>query len=329
MRLGEDPAYLRHAGRPVVEVWGIGFNDGRRYTLDDCRKLLKFVHDDGCTVICGVPTGWRTLRRDAVHDKQLLEVLRDGDVVSPWTVGRYVTPQEVTNHADRYWKPDLEWCGKNHLEYMPVVFPGFSWHNQHDGPLDEIPRRKGRFLWRQFCEAHRCGAAMINVAMFDEIDEGTAVFKCVNDLPKGDRLQFVTYEGLPSDFYLKLVGLGTRLLRGQASEADGPQEPPPPPPVVVAVSTAAVSAEPKGPSAAKPLPRVFSLDPQVLAQSREAARRGDADLKPALDRLRREADKSLKAGPYSVMQKPIVPPSGDKHDYLSYAPYYWPDPREA
>ena len=43
MHLGDDPAYLRHGGRLVVEVWGIGFNDGRKYTLDDCRKLIKFL----------------------------------------------------------------------------------------------------------------------------------------------------------------------------------------------------------------------------------------------------------------------------------------------
>ena len=76
MHLCDDPAYLHHKGRPVVEVWGIGFNDGRRrYSLDDCRKLVKFLRDDGCHVICGVPTGWRTLSRDAVRDPALLGVL--------------------------------------------------------------------------------------------------------------------------------------------------------------------------------------------------------------------------------------------------------------
>ena len=47
---------------------------------------------------------------------------------------------------------------------------------------------------------------------------------------------------------------------------------------------------------------------------------------PALARLRREADKSLRAKPGSVMDKSKTPPSGDKHDYLSLAPYSWPDP---
>ena len=58
---------------------------------------------------------------------------------------------------------------------------------------------------------------MIYVAMFDEVDEGTAVFKCVNDVPIGQKSKFVTFEGLPSDFYLKMVGAGTKLIRGETS----------------------------------------------------------------------------------------------------------------
>jgi hypothetical protein len=52
---------------------------------------------------------------------------------------------------------------------------------------------------------------------------------------------------------------------------------------------------------------------------------GAADT-PALADLRADADKMLKAKPHSVMEKTRLPPSGDKHDYLSLAPYSWPDP---
>jgi hypothetical protein len=45
-----------------------------------------------------------------------------------------------------------------------------------------------------------------------------------------------------------------------------------------------------------------------------------------LKRLRKNAEISLKRGPYSVMDKKEIPPSGDKHDYLSYARYWWPNP---
>ncbi len=46
-----------------------------------------------------------------------------------------------------------------------------------------------------------------------------------------------------------------------------------------------------------------------------------------MEALRSEADKALKAGPFSVTQKERVAPGGDKHDYLSFAPYWWPDPK--
>ncbi len=53
---------------------------------------------------------------------------------------------------------------------------------------------------------------------------------------------------------------------------------------------------------------------------------GGAKLSPALSALRMEADGWLTRGPFTVMAKPLVPPSGDKHDYMSFGPYWWPDP---
>ena len=87
------------------------------------------------------------------------------------------------------------------------------------------------------------------------------------------------------------------------------------------LAVAAVAGEPSG-----PLPRVYTISPQGLATTQARVRGSDKSLKPAVDRLRREADKALKAGPFSVMDKPRMPPSGDKHDYLSLAPYSWPNP---
>jgi hypothetical protein len=52
---------------------------------------------------------------------------------------------------------------------------------------------------------------MFYVAMFDEMDEGTAIFKCTNNLPVGPEL--CDYEGLPSDYYLWLTGQAGKLLR--------------------------------------------------------------------------------------------------------------------
>ncbi|MCL5269449.1 MAG: glycoside hydrolase family 71/99-like protein [bacterium] len=232
MRIGRDPAdkaYLFHRGRPLVAVWGVGFSDGRPYSLDDCARLVDFLKNDPCyggnSVMLGVPTWWRTLTRDSVADPRLHAVLQQADVVSPWTVGRYRTPQEAADHIRTVCGPDLAWCRERSLDYLPVVFPGFSWHNMKpDSPLDQIPRLKGRFFWAQFQALRGLGIDSAYVAMFDEMDEGTAIFKCANDPPVGAS-PFLTFEGLSPDFYMKLAGQGGRLLRREPSSPDDPLPP--------------------------------------------------------------------------------------------------------
>lgn len=215
MQIGDDPAYLQHHGKPLVAIWGVGFNGDREYNLDECGRLVEALKSDGCSVMLGVPTGWRELERDSVDDAKLHAILKQADVISPWTVGRYRTPHEVVRHGKDYWQPDQVWCEAHAVDYLPVVFPGFSWHNMNPkSPLDQIPRLKGEFLWSQFVTAKASGAKMIYVAMFDEVDEGTAIFKCTNDPPAGS---FLTYDGLPSDHYLWLTGEGARMLRGERS----------------------------------------------------------------------------------------------------------------
>lgn len=76
-----------------------------------------------------------------------------------------------------------------------------------------IPRRGGQFLWEQFQTISKLGADSVFVAMFDEVDEGTAIFKVSNTPPT--QAHFQTYEGLPSDWYLRLVGEATRRLRAK------------------------------------------------------------------------------------------------------------------
>ncbi|WP_186445985.1 alginate lyase family protein [Paenibacillus cremeus] len=76
----------------------------------------------------------------------------------------------------------------------------------------------------------------------------------------------------------------------------------------------------------KSVPRVFILDPARLYEVRERIREGDKELLPAWHKLKQEAAESLSAGPFTVVDKPVTPPSGDKHDYMSIAPYWWPNP---
>jgi hypothetical protein len=89
-----------------------------------------------------------------------------------------------------------------------------------------------------------------------------------------------------------------------------------------AVGPAAESAA----SAADPVPRVFLLDGNSLVRVRTAVLQGDPRFSPALDQLRKDADTAMRQGPFSVVSKSQTPPSGDKHDYMSQGPYWWPNP---
>jgi 2-keto-3-deoxy-L-rhamnonate aldolase RhmA len=82
---------------------------------------------------------------------------------------------------------------------------------KRDAVFNAIPRRKGEFYQRQIDANLEAGATMLYVAMFDEVDEATAIFKAGQAAPVGR--PFVTHEGLPADHYLKLTGQAAARLR--------------------------------------------------------------------------------------------------------------------
>ncbi|HXI70295.1 MAG TPA: glycoside hydrolase family 71/99-like protein [Verrucomicrobiae bacterium] len=222
---GTNQTYLYNHGKPLVAIWGLGFPD-RSYNIRNIgiEQLIDFLKHDpqygGCAVMLGVPTYFRDLNIDCLPDPYLHQVIASADIVMPWMVQRF-TPllhAEMERYAAQI-KADIAWCDTRHLEYAPCIYPGFSWHNLSktefgDGrPLNQIPREKGKFYWNQASTAKAAGAKMLYVAMFDEMDEGTAIFKCANTLPVGPKL--CDYEGLPTDHYLWLTGRIGQLLRGE------------------------------------------------------------------------------------------------------------------
>ena len=73
------------------------------------------------------------------------------------------------------------------------------------------------------------------------------------------------------------------------------------------------------------LPKVIYADPRVLAEAKVKFAAHDASLRPAFDHLLANAADAVRSKPVSVMDKNRIPPGGDKHDYVSQAPYFWPD----
>ena len=226
-KIRDDPNYLFHRNKPVVALWGIGFSDGRPAPAA-YLQLINWLKTDpvygGNSVVVGVPFYWRTGTRDAVSSPDLKTAIEAADVIFPWPVGRYNSPDAARQIAQTERAPDIEWARAHDKAYMAGIFPGFSWHNLmqtrgNDAKMDEIPRLNGDFLWAQAVSAKRAGATMLYLAMFDEIDEGTAIFKISSDTPVG-KTPFLTLQGLPSDHYLWLSGEIAKMLRGEIPATD-------------------------------------------------------------------------------------------------------------
>jgi hypothetical protein len=223
LKLPSSPAYLRLNGKPVVSLWGLGFGDKNH--IDDPQLALKiidwFKRTKHVAVIGGVPAGWGSLSGDSVQNPAWKEVYADLDVVQPWTVGRYKTPQAADQWKSSHLLPDEAQARANHQLYMPVIFPGFSWHNLNSvSPENQIPRLGGKFLWRQAYNARIAGAPLVKIAMFDEVNEGTAIFKAA---PRRDQAPQPGYwltldadgDSLPSDWYLRVAQEVSRMFHGE------------------------------------------------------------------------------------------------------------------
>ena len=215
LRITESPQYLRHHGRPVLAIWGLGFRD-RAATPEQAAELIDFFKNHRepryrVTLVGGIPARWRTLSRDSRAEQAWTDVYRSFDILSPWTVGRFQDDESIDRFYRDEVEPDLRETDRLGIGYMPVVFPGFSWHNMNPtAPSNPIPRRGGRFLSHQIERALQAGATMVYGAMFDEVDEGTAMFKLAptkESVPAGVPIVTLDADGdhLPSDWYLQLA----------------------------------------------------------------------------------------------------------------------------
>lgn len=219
--------YIYHNGKPLVTIWGVGFPD-RPYDIREIgiNRLIDFLKNDpvygGCSVMLGVPTYFRELDKDCLPDPYLHDIIRSADIVLPWMVQRF-TPllhKDEIRYRDHV-MADIEWCATNGVDYVPIVYPGFSWHNlSKDRPglarhtsYGAIPRVGGKFYWDLIYNAINAGAEMLYVGMYDEVDEGTAIIKITDDPPTGDGVEFVGNDGVQADHYLFLTGQAGRMLR--------------------------------------------------------------------------------------------------------------------
>jgi hypothetical protein len=214
----QDNAYIKHNGKPVIAIYGIGWF-GNYADMGRVATLIQWFKDKGFTILIGVNNDWRTN-----PDTNYQLCVSKADIIMPWNVGRYDNIPggkiDVGPYCTSNWVPDLNWCNTNNKDYSVCIFPGFSWNNWNGDGYNLIPRQGGQFLWDQVYLAKSNGAEMIYVAMFDEVDESTAIFKVSNNPPPpSGNTRFLTLDAdgypLPTDEYLWLVGQATRGLRGE------------------------------------------------------------------------------------------------------------------
>ncbi len=203
-------AYARQNGKPVVCVWGFGFNDGNHpFSADACLDVINWFKGQGCYVIGGVPREWRTGTGGsrAGYDG----VYHAFNMISPWMVGAIGDAAGSDSVYQNINIPDQADCNAHGIDYQPCVLPG---------DVSGRQRRHGDFMWRQFYNMVRVGAQGIYISMFDEYNEGNQIAKTAENagmVPSGSGLLALDEDGTvcSSDYYLRLTADGGRMLKGQ------------------------------------------------------------------------------------------------------------------
>lgn len=249
----QSSSYTRYKGRPLVSLWGLGFKHifvYRNCWIDvpaNCSDmhaehfgtLIDWFQNNPdpkyrASVLGGLPRNWRTgvnfweagdslggRWRDAVYAKL--------DIVSPWTVGSYRNSDMLAEYVGSVVTEDRRLTSSRGQVYFPVISPGFSWSNLKRGDssaqltsFNPIPRNGGSWMWQQAKKLFSPKGSSGYIAMFDEVDEGTAIFKLrgkkddqllveVNGgLERMGQIQFLGndtdgFYGLPSDWYLRVA----------------------------------------------------------------------------------------------------------------------------
>jgi hypothetical protein len=207
-----SPRYVHQDGKPLVVVWGLGFPD-RPGAASEAVELISWLKGQGCFVAGGVPYLWR----EQAKPDFATTVYPMLDLIQPWSVGGFEL-SGVANQFDTVVKNDLEWTAQRNIRYQRVVFPGFAWSNWNPGPRNAFPRLSGDFFWEQVYQAAQRRMS-IWIAMFDEYDEGTAIAKAAENsdmIPNNQYFLTLDADGrnVSSDFYLRLAGAATRMIKG-------------------------------------------------------------------------------------------------------------------
>jgi chitodextrinase len=216
-------AYAKQNGKPVVCIWGMGFNDSNHpATAAAALDVINWFKGQGCYVIGGVPREWRTGTGGGRPDYS--SAYNALNMITPWMVGAIGDAAGSDSVYTDFTVPDQAYCDAHGIDYQPCVLPG---------DVSARQRKHGDFMWRQFYNMVRAGAQGIYISMFDEYNEGNQIAKTAESqawTPTNSGFLALDEDGTAcsSDYYLRLTGDGGRMLKGQiALTATRPTQPMP------------------------------------------------------------------------------------------------------
>jgi hypothetical protein len=204
-------AYAKQNGKPVVCIWGLGFNDANHpFSSAVCLDVINWFKSQGCYVIGGVPASWRDTNSTDIQPN-FLPTATALNMISPWMIGKISNVTEANNFYNDHQAGDQTYCNANGIDYQPCVLPG---------DLQLHQRAHGDLMWTQFYNLIRGGAQGLYISMFDEYNEGNQIAKTTENssfVPAGSNFLSLDEDGTicSADYYLRLTGDGGKMLKGQ------------------------------------------------------------------------------------------------------------------
>jgi hypothetical protein len=210
LKLTSSPAYAKQGGKPVICVWGLGYN-GHPGTPADTLAFIQTMEQMGLYVIGGLPNDWRTADGTRWGQAGFLDAYNALNAISPWMVGVIGSDADSDNNRTQYNEGDVTYCQSHGIDYQPCVLPGDLSANQ---------RVHGDFMWHQFGNMIQIGSDALYISMYDEFNEGNQIAKTAAtaaDEPTDVTLPTLDEDGTAcsSDYYLRLTGDGGKMLKGQ------------------------------------------------------------------------------------------------------------------
>jgi hypothetical protein len=204
LHLTSSSSYAQQNGKPVVCFWGVG--DPGRGTPDEWATTINWFKAQGCYVIGGVLHTW-------TGDTANAAAYNACNMIMPWIVGAISNISQADAYYTNHTIPDMAYCAAHGMDYQQAVAPG---------TLGNHYRLHGNLMWEQFYNAIRGHVQGIYISMFDEFNEGNQIAKTAENaamIPTdatGAVAVTLDEDGTvcSSDYYIRLTGDGTKMLKG-------------------------------------------------------------------------------------------------------------------